>query len=75
MQHTLQGVVVRCTANANELCLKDGAQEIELDVTELTEAERTQLTGYAGTPTQVEITTVSAQGSPRVKVASFKPLP
>ena len=71
MQHTLQGVVVRCTANANELCLKDGAQEIELDVTGLTEPERTQLTGYAGTPTQVEI----AQGSPRFKGASFKPLP
>jgi hypothetical protein len=65
---------VTCTANANELCLKDGATEIELDLTGLTEPERTQLAGYAGTPTQVEITTATAKGSLRVKVAGFKPL-
>lgn len=74
-QHALQGLVVTCTANTNELCLKDGAAEIELDLTGLTEGERTQLTGYAGTATRVEILTATAKGSPRVKVTSSRQVP
>ena len=70
-ERSLQGPIVTCGPNATAFCLKDGAVEFELDLSGLSEADRTRLIGLAGGTTSVEVFTSTPTGSP-VKVSRVK---